>query len=169
VLAEAVEGLFVEAAVVREPGAGFGDGLSTQMGWALPGVAAARHQPGPFQDVEVLAHRLQRDGGEQRREVVNGRVALGQPGENGPAGRIGERTERDAESVSGGGGGHYAAISLSRIIPDGAVVLLVTANVLGAGPVNSLRPSPLTIGPIRSRYSSTRPAARRVSVSCPLP
>ena len=54
-------------------------------------------------------------------------------------------------------------------MPLGAVCERATVNVDGVPPVNSLRPLPSTIGAMSSRYSSTRPAPRSVSVSCPLP
>ena len=104
VLAQPVERPLVEAAVVLEPGGGVGERFAAQVRRPLLGAAAARHEARPFEHLEVLADRLQRDGREERGELVDGGVAFGQPGEDGPAGRVGERAERDAERVVVGGG-----------------------------------------------------------------
>ena len=170
VLAEPVERALVEVAVVLEPGADVGERGGSQVRRPLLRAAAARHQARSFEHLEVLAHRLQRDRREQRGDLVDGRVALGQPGEDGPAGRVGERPERDAQRVVVRGGRHRQALArVSSTMPEGAVRLSVTVNSLGVPSVNSRRPSPSTTGQMSSRYSSIRPAARRVSVSCPLP
>ena len=169
-LAQPVERPFVEAAVVREPGVGLGERFTTQVSGPLLGSAAARHEACPLEHLEVLADRLQGDGREERSELVDGRVALGQPGQHDPAGRVGKRSERDAQRlVAGRDDGGQIEARVSSATPDGAVVLLATVNLLAAGPVKSLRPSPSTIGQISKRYSSMSPAARSVSVSWPLP
>ena len=80
--------------------------------------------------------------------IVRDRTStLGQAAEDGPASRIGERPERDAERViiDNDGAGH-AVVRVSSIMPDGGVRLSVATNWLVAAPLNSFRPSPSTIG-----------------------
>jgi len=66
------EGLWIEAAVVNAP------------------IAAALHEPGLFQDFQVLRDRGERHV-ERLREVRDARLAESEPREDGAPRRVGER------------------------------------------------------------------------------
>src|ERR1022692_66959 len=60
------------------------------------GSAGARDESCPLQDLEVLGDRLLRHG-EGLGELVHRRLTAGQPRQDGPPRRIGERREREAQ------------------------------------------------------------------------
>jgi hypothetical protein len=69
--------------------------------------AAALDEAGVLEHAQVLGHRLHADR-ERSRELVDGRLAVGEAGKDRAPRRIGERGEGRAELI----GGHYSALRL---------------------------------------------------------
>ena len=80
---------------MREQRDGLVERIAAQVRRPLMSTAAARNEAGPLEHLEVLAQGLQRDGGGERGELVDRRVAVGQAGQHRPPGRVSECAERD--------------------------------------------------------------------------
>ena len=94
---EALEAPLPELAVALEPVGGLGERLGLEPARPPLRVAAARNQPGALEHLEVLgdrglAHR------ERLGELRHRGLARREPGEDRPAGGIGERRERRVEA-----------------------------------------------------------------------
>src|SRR6185437_9460640 len=111
--AECIEALGPEHPVIAEPGGRILQRAGGKRSRPVLGVPAARDQPRAFQHPQVL-----RDGREAHierlRQLADGRRSLGEAGEHGPSGGIGERREGAAQGV-GGSHGQRARNSPSRV------------------------------------------------------
>src|SRR5215475_80940 len=97
-LVEPLVALLPEPPVAGQPGGDLAERLGLQV--AEPGGRAPgpRDQPRGLQHLEVPGDR-RLGHAERRGELGDGRVALGQPGQDRPPDRIGERPEYEAELV----------------------------------------------------------------------
>ena len=86
---EAVEAAFPELPVVLQPVRGVLERLGLQPARPPLCVASARNQSGVLEHLQVLGDRRQADR-ERRRDLVDGRLAFGEPREDRPARRVGE-------------------------------------------------------------------------------
>src|SRR3954466_14560159 len=85
VLAEPVEGLVPELAVVLEERRGVLEGRTLDPRGPQPPVLPARDKPRLLEHLQVLGHRLQRDR-ERLGELVDRRLAAREPREDLPSG-----------------------------------------------------------------------------------
>src|SRR4051812_11378034 len=97
-LPEGVEAVLPEAAVVLEPLGRVAQRRAAQPGRAQLGRPPAFDQARPLEHAQVLRHGLERYR-ERRGELVHGRLAFDEPGEDRAAGRVGEGGERGAELI----------------------------------------------------------------------
>ena len=99
-ISEAIEAVLPHVTVAIDPFDGVVERLGVQPAWPVLGIATAHDEARCFEHLEVLGDCLQADV-ERFGQLVHGRLAAGrQPSEDRPAGRIGERCERDAERVA---------------------------------------------------------------------
>src|SRR5215203_4868998 len=98
---EPVEALREKAAIVAQPSIGLGERCCVEAHRAELRLAPARDEPCPLEHLEMLG-----DGGlaeiRRRHELVDCRLAGGEPGEDGAAGRIGQRGEDEIERLGSG-------------------------------------------------------------------
>jgi hypothetical protein len=110
VCAEPVEAVGPDLAVLGDPVDGVVEGRRLQPARPVLGVATSADEPGALEHLEVPGDGLQAHV-ERLGQLVHGRLAvLGQPDEDRPAGRVGQRGEGEAERV----GGHVGYIQLIR-------------------------------------------------------
>ncbi len=96
VVAESVEAFFPDRAVLLGPPGDVGEWTWVEAARSELGVSAALDQTGPFEDLDVFGNC--REGhGERSCELVDGRLAVGEAGQDRASGRVGERGERLVE------------------------------------------------------------------------
>jgi hypothetical protein len=85
-----------EAAVALDPARGVPHRPGPETAPPHAALLGAREEPGPFEHAEMLVHARERHP-ERARELGDGGLASGEPGENGAPGRIGEGREDGVE------------------------------------------------------------------------
>ena len=98
---EPLEPVAPDLAVLSDPLRGMFEGCRLEPARTPLGVASSRDEPGPLENLQVLGDGLEAHG-KRLGELVDGRFAFRQPGEDRSAGRVGESGKRAAELVGGG-------------------------------------------------------------------